>query len=563
MGEISVVNPTSKKLQKVQVLIDTGAEMSFIGGALAEELCLPIIEEKELCYYTFGSSEVQKKQSRRVKLPSWDSDGQLHMLDLLSSDIFTKNFALPPSLKVDEETLRSTDMTPVLKPHGQQVKPSILLGCDQAWQFLRRNCFPIQLPSGLYVWPTTLGNILAGQMKSSQHIFHLRLGNDYEGLAQWDKYWSFDPQINMIQEDDKPPGDDDESKWEKYWQLETAGIHEFGNSEKEEKDRQDKEVWDSFNRTVERRSDSYYVRLPWKDAHMLLSNNYSIAIRRLENIWCSMQKDQDLLQRYDAVFQEQILLNILEDVPRTDCATRGLKKGEFGAHQWWNGPSFLKEQECNWTKKEEKFQLESRDLKGGPKYLSRMTIEPNPTTERIENDMTATLNEIHNQATVATTVRSELFHILCSASLREMGSAKRVQLLNHFLLTVSLTKERLLRFGTRCFDGSSLRKSHSRRRRTGESKGGVVADDSQVQIKEVMANIEKDVRRLETTMKEIKEYMAAADRELKSNRQQLEAADILTKSIQALEDKVRMIPNQSSDDKIKILHERLTALEMT
>ncbi|XGW09109.1 hypothetical protein V3C99_011428, partial [Haemonchus contortus] len=121
----------------------------------------------------------------------------------------------------------------------------------------------------------------------------------------------------MIHEDDEPPNDDDESKWEKYWQLETAGIHEYGNSENEEKDRQDKEVWDNFNRTVERRSDGYYVRLPWKDAHMVLPDNYSIAIRRLENIWCSMQKDQNLLQRYDAVFQEQILLNILEDVPKS------------------------------------------------------------------------------------------------------------------------------------------------------------------------------------------------------------------------------------------------------
>uniref|UniRef100_A0A7I4Z2V6 Protein polybromo-1 n=1 Tax=Haemonchus contortus TaxID=6289 RepID=A0A7I4Z2V6_HAECO len=121
----------------------------------------------------------------------------------------------------------------------------------------------------------------------------------------------------MIHEDDEPPEDDDKSKWEKYYQLETAGIHEYGNSEKEEKDRLIRKSGDILNRTVERRSDGYYVRLPWKDAHMLLLDNYSTAIRCLENIWCSMQKDQNLLQRYDAVFQEQILLNILEDVPKS------------------------------------------------------------------------------------------------------------------------------------------------------------------------------------------------------------------------------------------------------
>ncbi|VDO70106.1 unnamed protein product [Haemonchus placei] len=204
-------------------------------------------------------------------------------------------------------------------------------------------------------------------------------------------------------------------------------------------------------------------------------------------------------------------------------------------------------------------------MEGGPKYLSRMIIEPNPTAERIENDMTTTLNEIRNQATVATTVRSEWFHILCSASLREMGPAEKVQLLNHFLLTVRLTKERLLRFGTRYVLMDRIYESRTQGDEdlANQREEWLQIEEPQVQIKEVMANVEKDVRRLETTMKEIKEYRAAADRELRSNRQQLEAADILTKSIQALEDKLRMIPNQSSDDKIKILHERLTALEMT
>nr|CDJ97527.1 unnamed protein product [Haemonchus contortus] len=156
--------------------------------------------------------------------------------------------------------------------------------------------------------------------------------------------------------------------------------------------------------------------------------------------------------------------------------------------------------------------------------------------------------------------------IFCgSASLREMGPAERVQLLNQFLLTVSLTKERLLRLGTRyvLMDRVYESRTQGDEELANQREKCLQIEDPQVQIKEVMAIVEKDVRRLETTMKEIKEYMAAADCELKSNRQQMEAADILTKSIQALEDKLRMIPNQSSDDKIKILHERLTALEMT
>ncbi|KAK5981417.1 hypothetical protein GCK32_005807 [Trichostrongylus colubriformis] len=55
IGEVSVVDPKARNARKVQVLIDTGAEMSFIETALADKLALPTVEKKQLRYYTFGS----------------------------------------------------------------------------------------------------------------------------------------------------------------------------------------------------------------------------------------------------------------------------------------------------------------------------------------------------------------------------------------------------------------------------------------------------------------------------------------------------------------------------
>nr|CDJ96867.1 Retrotransposon domain containing protein [Haemonchus contortus] len=136
----------------------------------------------------------------------------------------------------------------------------------------------------------------------------------------------------MVHEEDNPGGDEeDECRWEKFWELESAGIHEFGNPEREEKDRHDKQVWDNFNLTVERRADVYYVKLPWKDDHPQLPDNYAIAIRRLHSVWNSLQKDQNLLQRYDAVSQEQIQMNILEDV--TEERPSSKTKKHYLAHQ--------------------------------------------------------------------------------------------------------------------------------------------------------------------------------------------------------------------------------------
>ncbi|XGW34174.1 hypothetical protein V3C99_018192 [Haemonchus contortus] len=45
----------------------------------------------------------------------------------------------------------------------------------------------------------------------------------------------------------------------------------------------------------------------------------------------------------------------------------------------------------------EESRLDPRDVEGGPKYFSRMIIESNPTSERLEGHLTAVLNEIKVQ----------------------------------------------------------------------------------------------------------------------------------------------------------------------
>ncbi|KAK6031886.1 Tas retrotransposon peptidase A16 [Ostertagia ostertagi] len=368
IGELSIVDPDAMNLRKIQVLIDTGAEMSFIETNLANKLSLSTTEERLLSYHTFGSEKVQKMQSRRVQLPAWDNDGQLsyhtsgsekvqkmqsrrvqlpawdndgqlHMLDLLTSDIFMKDFAVPPLSEEDEEALRSLNLQPPLKMvRNQQAKPSILLGSDQAWQFFKANCSHAQLPSGLHVLPTTMGNILAGQLKEKQKILHLRLNSEPEELTQWDKYWSLEPQVNMVQED--------------------------------------------FN------------------------------------------------------------LSLIEFA--TLCVPD--------------------------------FRLDPRDVEGGPKYLSRMILELKPTSQRLEGDLTAVLNEIKVQVNITTSLRNEWFRLLCSTTLHEMGTAERPQLLNQHLLTANLTKERLLRLGTRICSTDRIYGEQCQRSGVGGQERRVVTD---------------------------------------------------------------------------------------
>ncbi|KIH56788.1 hypothetical protein ANCDUO_13031 [Ancylostoma duodenale] len=107
---------------------------------------------------------------------------------------------------------------------------------------------------------------------------------------------------------------DEKELWARYWSLEAAGTEEFTESEKNVQSVIDKRVWDDFRQTVERRDDGYYVRLSWKELTTPLPDNKAIAYRRLVSVWNSLQKDENLLEQYNGVFQEQLLQNIVEEV---------------------------------------------------------------------------------------------------------------------------------------------------------------------------------------------------------------------------------------------------------
>ncbi|KAK6764303.1 hypothetical protein RB195_024576 [Necator americanus] len=83
-GEITVMDIETRAKSKVDVLLDTGAETSFIDSSLAKRLHLPIFEQKTVRLRTFGAKEAKCEKCGLVKLEGWDEEGTKHLLDLLT-----------------------------------------------------------------------------------------------------------------------------------------------------------------------------------------------------------------------------------------------------------------------------------------------------------------------------------------------------------------------------------------------------------------------------------------------------------------------------------------------
>ncbi|ETN80910.1 hypothetical protein NECAME_08874 [Necator americanus] len=72
----------TKAISEVDVLLDTGAETSFIDSSLAAKLDLPVLEHKTIRLYTFESKKTKQEKCALVTFEGWDDEGTLHSLDL-------------------------------------------------------------------------------------------------------------------------------------------------------------------------------------------------------------------------------------------------------------------------------------------------------------------------------------------------------------------------------------------------------------------------------------------------------------------------------------------------
>ncbi|KAK6049206.1 hypothetical protein COOONC_13289 [Cooperia oncophora] len=105
IGEVMVMDNKRGDHRRVPVLLDTGAEISFIDRTLADELELETISEKTLLLHTFGSEEIQKKKCRIVRVQVQDVEGRPHELELTTHEILIKPLRTPPLLQEDTEFL--------------------------------------------------------------------------------------------------------------------------------------------------------------------------------------------------------------------------------------------------------------------------------------------------------------------------------------------------------------------------------------------------------------------------------------------------------------------------
>ncbi|EYC42495.1 hypothetical protein Y032_0529g2989 [Ancylostoma ceylanicum] len=153
-------NEETGTLQPVNIMLDSGAQTSFITKDAASRLSLQPEDTRPLTIVGFGGHK-SSEESGTVTTKLIDKSNKPLPVKLRTREVLTKPLKPYHLSSEDRHTLRSYHIDPDSLSARRHVTPDILLGIDYFWEVLQKDT-PKQLPSGLMLVQTRFGPVVSG-----------------------------------------------------------------------------------------------------------------------------------------------------------------------------------------------------------------------------------------------------------------------------------------------------------------------------------------------------------------------------------------------------------------
>ena len=290
----------SSKAIPVCILFDGGSQRSYITDELKKKLKLQVESTETLNINTFGSEKYNKKKCESVQL-SIAANSQSRPVTVRALSYPSICSPLCSYLEIsDYPHLRGLQLADNVASPRKRI--DLLIGADHFYEFVSGEV--IKGSSGPVAIKSNLGWLLSGPYTSMSESndaninTHLVLDSSKPRLCITDL--EVDQEIDHKQEISE--------NLKTFWRHEAMGLSEL--TESDTSHQQNKEFQIEFNGM------RYEVRLPWDSdfANELLPNNYELCDKRLRSLFAKLKGKPELLQEYDAIFQEQLTTGIIERV---------------------------------------------------------------------------------------------------------------------------------------------------------------------------------------------------------------------------------------------------------
>uniref|UniRef100_A0A914W835 Peptidase aspartic putative domain-containing protein n=1 Tax=Plectus sambesii TaxID=2011161 RepID=A0A914W835_9BILA len=283
--EVLLINPDYPEFKiKTVAFLDGGSQLSFITTDISAMLHLSPKKQEHISISTFAEDHSKQVSANNYEIDLKHAQGTIRM-HVTALKKLTGHITIPIE---DKEYHHATNL------QGKRAIPAILIGADYFWDIITPTEFQ-KLPSGFTMIDSKIGPMLCGK----GHITSVM-------AIQRQK------EIMAIQKQHQDTKKSTEELIEKFWKLETIGIHD--NPEVND----DEIAIKQFQRSIKIRDGRYSVKWPWKDEIPQLPSNYFLCMGRLKSTVTKLAMQPDLLQKYDDIMKDQASKGIIELVEDTE-----------------------------------------------------------------------------------------------------------------------------------------------------------------------------------------------------------------------------------------------------
>ncbi|XGW34436.1 hypothetical protein V3C99_018376 [Haemonchus contortus] len=296
MASALIFNEASGDYQPITILLDSGAQKSFIKAEMRNRLRLPTISSTS--FTTTGMGELQetfKSNEVKVTLKGLRSSRKLQRLSVFTKEKLTsttktallseadKSFIKREKIMIAQQTLRPSELS-----------PDLLIGQDLLNQVIEHHNPVIKLPSGLVLTPTVFGYTISGASSTL-------LPNNGNSDTQCTSLIVATP-VTLTNDSYK-------KDIKHLYELESLGI----NTQNDIDEAAVIKFMDNYRKTIVIDNGNITAGFPFTEEVRNLKDNFSVALRRLQNLLRTLHGDEEKLKLYSGTFASYLQEGIIEE----------------------------------------------------------------------------------------------------------------------------------------------------------------------------------------------------------------------------------------------------------
>ena len=282
------------KTENIRIIFDSGSQKTYINERVKRSLNLKVVGKDRLLIKTFGSETPRTRECEIVQIAVKSLDGmEIYINAYVVSNICSPITNQVMSIAVERyEHLRDIQLADYTVGDELNIdKPvDLLVGSDSFWLLVEDGILRGN-GTGPVAMKTKLGWVVSGPVEgvnSSQHSHCFRV--DAETIKE------IDPIVNELH---------------KFWETENIGCD------------RDIAIEDEFEAEIKFENGRYEVKMPFKDEHPTLPDNYSLSKMRLNYLIKGLKNNPSLAVEYQKVIDSQLESGVIEKVDENEVVEVG------------------------------------------------------------------------------------------------------------------------------------------------------------------------------------------------------------------------------------------------